>query len=408
MSGDTKQAEKEYLSRSGSLAWEQVKPFSPAATDTLAESVRLMHDFAVAVNALDPAPSHLILDLGSGSGWTSEWLARLNLHIVSIDIALQMLKVGQARCRGRTVGFVAGDFEALPFRSGSFDRALCLNALHHVPKPAQALREIARVLGEHGQLVLIEPGHGHANRETSQTAMRDFGVLEQDLEATMLMRLCREAGFLHVTVRPLSYMSGEIDLTFDEVSRWRTWTRTKRPRRVLQKIWRALLELPGLKKNGVLFEEAMSMWTSRVLMRHIGEQAVVVAAKSAQSRSREYRATLALENPLGIHDGAVEGRLRIHNAGNLTWRAGSRVGPVRVGVQLLDADHQVQAKDFLRITLPHDIPPGDDCVVSLEFRLPDGARPHYLKIDMVAEGAAWFEAQGSTPLIEAIPLKRDQ
>jgi hypothetical protein len=332
----------------------------------------------------------------------------LNLHVVSIDIALEMLKVGQARCGGRSVGFVAGDVETLPFRSGSFDRALCLNALHHVPNPAQALREIARVLGEHGQLVLIEPGHGHADRETSQTAMRDFGVLEQDLEATMLMRLCREAGFLHVTVRPLSYMSGEIDLTFDEVSRWRTWTRTKRPRRALQKIWRALLELPGLKKDGVLFEEAMSMWTSRVLMRHIGEQAVVVAAKSAQPRSREYRASLALESPLTIRDGAVAGRLRIHNAGSLTWRAGGRIGPVRAGVQLLDADRRVQAKDFLRIPLPHDISPGDDCIVPLEFRLPDGARPHYLKIDMVAEGATWFEAQGSTPLTAAIPLQRDQ
>jgi len=37
---DTKQAEKDYLRRSGSLAWEQVKPFSPPATDTLGESVR--------------------------------------------------------------------------------------------------------------------------------------------------------------------------------------------------------------------------------------------------------------------------------------------------------------------------------------------------------------------------------
>jgi hypothetical protein len=147
----------------------------------------------------------------------------------------------------------------------------------------------------------------------------------------------------------------------------------------------------------------MSMWTSRVLMRHIGEQAVVVAAKSAQPRSREYRATLALESPLRIHDGVVDGRLRIHNAGNLTWRAASRVGPVRVGVQLLDANQQVQAKDFVRIPLPDDIPPGGDCVVSFESRLPDGARPRYLKIDMVAEGATWFEAQGSTPLIEAIP-----
>ena len=403
MSRDTKQAEKDYLRRSGSLAWEQVKPFSPPATDTLAESVRLMHDFAVSLNALDPSASDLILDLGTGSGWTSEWLARLNLRLVSIDIALDMLKIGQARCAGRNVGFAAGDFEALPFRSGSFDRALCLNALHHVPKPAQALREIARVLNDRGRLVLIEPGHGHAQRDTSQAAMSEFGVLEQDLEATMLMRLCHEAGFSHVTVRPLSYMSGEIDLTLDEVSKWRAWTRTKRPWRAMRKLWRALMEVPGLKKDGLLFEDAMSMWTSRVLMRHIGEQALVVAAKGAKPAAREYRAAIDLQTlPSPGPADVFVGRLSIRNAGNLTWRAGSRVGPVRVGVQLLDGAQQLQEKDYLRVALPHDVPPGDLCVIQVEVPLPAGSAPCYLKFDLVAEGVTWFESEGSSPLVVAV------
>jgi SAM-dependent methyltransferase len=404
VSRDTKQAEKDYLRRSGSLAWEQVKPFSPPATDTLGESVRLMHDFAVALNALDPSASDLILDLGTGSGWTSEWLARLNLRVVSMDIALDMLKIGQARCGGRNVGFAAGDFEALPFLSGSFDRALCLNALHHAPKPGQALREIARVLNDRGLLVLIEPGHGHAQRDTSQAAMNEFGVLEQDLEATMLMGLCHEAGFAHVTVRPLSYMSGEIDLTLDELSKWRTWTRTKRPWRAMRKVWRALKELPGLQKDGLLFEDAISMWTSRVLMRHIGEQALVVAAKGAKPAAREYRAAIDLQTAQSPQRADVfVGRLSIRNAGNLTWRAGSRVGPVRLGVQLLDGAQQLQEKDLLRVPLPHDVPPGDHCVVQVEVPLPAGNAPHYLKFDLVAEGVTWFETEGSSPLVVAIP-----
>lgn len=404
MSRDTKQAEKDYLSRSGSRAWEQVKPFSPPATDTLAESVRLMHDFAVALNALDPAVTDLILDLGSGPGWTSEWLARLNLRVVSTDIAVDMLKVGHARCLGWNVGFAAGDFEALPFRSGSFDRALCLNALHHVPKPAQALREIARVLNDSGRLVLVEPGDGHATRRTSQQAMSELGVLEQDLEATMLMRLCHEAGFSHVTVRPLSYMSGEIELTLEELSNWRTWTRTKRPWRAMRKLWRALLEVPGMRKEGLLFEDAVSMWTARVLMRHLGEQAVVVAAKGPRPAPREYRASIDLQPLAPARAGVFAGRLNIRNAGNLTWRADSRVGPVRIGVQLLDDRHHVQVKDFLRVHLPHDIPPGDACVVTVEVQLPDGVAPHSLKFDLVAEGVAWFETEGSTPLIVPLPF----
>jgi SAM-dependent methyltransferase len=404
VSRDTKQAEKDYLTRSGSLAWEQVKPFSPPATDTLAESVRLMHDFAVALNALDPSASDLILDLGTGSGWTSEWLARLNLRVVSTDISLDMLRVGQARCKGRNVGLAAGDFEALPFRTGSFDRALCLNALHHAPKPGQALREIARVLNDRGLLVLIEPGHGHAQRDTSQAAMTEFGVLEQDLEATMLMRLCQEAGFSHVTVRPLSYMSGEIDLTLDQLTTWQTWTRTKRPLRALRKLWRALMELPGLQKEGLLFEDAMSMWTSRVLMRHIGEQALVVAAKGGPPAARQYRAAIDLQAPLSQDRATIFlGRLSLRNAGNLTWRAEGRVGAVRLGVQLLDDAQRLQEKDLLRVPLPHDVPPGDECVVQVEVPLPAGTELHYLKFDLVAEGVAWFETEGSTPLVVAVP-----
>jgi hypothetical protein len=237
--------------------------------------------------------------------------------------------------------------------------------------------------------------------------MSEFGVLEQDLEATMLMRLCHEAGFSHVTVRPLSYMSGEIDLTLEELSTWRTWTRTKRPWRAMRKLWRALLELPGLQKDGLLFEDAMSMWTSRVLMRHIGEQALVVAAKGARPAPREYRAAIALQTlqtpPLPGRADVFVGRLSIRNAGNLTWRAEGRVGVVRLGVQLLDGAKQLQEKDLLRVPLPHDVPPGDDCVVQFEIPLPAGTAPHYLKFDLVAEGVAWFETEGSTPLVVAVP-----
>ena len=68
MNPDTKQAEKNYLRRGGSVTWEQFKPFSPPGMDTLRDSVRLMHDFAVAVNALGVTSTHRILDLGTGSG----------------------------------------------------------------------------------------------------------------------------------------------------------------------------------------------------------------------------------------------------------------------------------------------------------------------------------------------------
>ena len=52
---------------------------------------------------------------------------------------------------------VVGDMEALPFEDGSFDAALFVGALHHVPDPLPALREASRVVRPGGRLFAAEP-----------------------------------------------------------------------------------------------------------------------------------------------------------------------------------------------------------------------------------------------------------
>src|SRR5438874_12386346 len=97
---ESKRSEKEYGRHAATASWELVKPFSPAGANTLAESLPLIHDFAIAANILSAAPHHLILDLGAGACWCSEWLQRLNLRTVSVDISVDMLKVGRRRLLG--------------------------------------------------------------------------------------------------------------------------------------------------------------------------------------------------------------------------------------------------------------------------------------------------------------------
>lgn len=55
--------------------------------------------------------------------------------------------------------FVAGGAQAIPFPGASFDLALMLKSLHHVPRPlmAQALAEASRVLRPGGHLYVSEP-----------------------------------------------------------------------------------------------------------------------------------------------------------------------------------------------------------------------------------------------------------
>ena len=84
----------------------------------------------------------------------------------------RVLDIGGARRRGRfeppaearwVVADLSGacdvraDIVALPFRSGAFDAIKATEVLEHVPDPAAALRECARVLRAGGHLVATAP-----------------------------------------------------------------------------------------------------------------------------------------------------------------------------------------------------------------------------------------------------------
>jgi SAM-dependent methyltransferase len=95
-----------------------------------------------------------VLDSGSGPGsWVlQEQRAR--------DAARIGLLVGQDVYRPDVTqldAFVLARSEALPFAAGSFDLVLAYNVIEHLPDPAHALREIARVLVPGGVLALKTP-----------------------------------------------------------------------------------------------------------------------------------------------------------------------------------------------------------------------------------------------------------
>ncbi|MDP4023237.1 class I SAM-dependent methyltransferase [Methylobacterium sp. NEAU 140] len=102
-----------------------------------------------------PLPGRQILDIGCGPGALARALAAEGAAVTGVDPGEAAL----ARARAAVPGarFEAASGEALPFPASHFDGAVLLNALHHVPDPAKALTEAARVLRPGCALVVVEP-----------------------------------------------------------------------------------------------------------------------------------------------------------------------------------------------------------------------------------------------------------
>ena len=397
----SKDAEKTYLGLTGSSAWEQSKPFSHPGADTLTDSVQLMHDFAVAMMALQPTAGDLILDLGAGGCWVSDLLGKLHRRSVAVDISLEMLQAGRARPGGQRIRAAAGDMEALPFRSGTFNKAVCLSALHHVPDMRAAIHEIGRVLTSDGVAIFSEPGRGHAEAAVSTAAMRDFGVLEQEVRIGEFAAAASEAGFRDVRIKTLAYSIPAFDLTPDEWRRWARLAGSRRPLRALTKMGRAFLEFFGLGKRGVLFEEAFGMSMVRTLRHATEDHPIILASKQPLRDARQMalrRAQIDVEMPRAVAPGAaIPVQVWLTNHGTERWDAAGRsgTGQVRLGVQLLGPDRRLVARDHHRVALPADIPPGGSATLVFDCPVPAAAGAYALKFDVVAEGVAWFESAGS-------------
>src|SRR5262245_61341469 len=106
------------------------------------------HAFALAVlvSMIDFFEIQSILDVGSGTGRALLAIRRSHpaVRLVGVEPSPEM------RSQGHTNGLAAnelidGDAQSLSFGDESFDLVCEFGALHHIPKPRKAVREMLRV-----------------------------------------------------------------------------------------------------------------------------------------------------------------------------------------------------------------------------------------------------------------------
>lgn len=101
-----------------------------------------------------------VLDVASGDGCYSLWLAERAAQVVGVDLSPACLAAAREHIAGSPLAdrirFDLADATALPFDDGSFDLAWCAQSFYSLPDPAAALREMVRVTRPGGHVAVLE------------------------------------------------------------------------------------------------------------------------------------------------------------------------------------------------------------------------------------------------------------
>jgi ubiquinone/menaquinone biosynthesis C-methylase UbiE len=163
-----------FLARVGA---SHIHPYEKSATDILIKELKLNH-------------GHKALEIGCGTGGTIVRICgRYKVHLYGVDRLDEMLAAAGKRIRltglSRQVCLFKGDISALPFDSGTFDRAYAESVLGILSseKVEAVLDEVYRVLDEQGIFVLndaiwkaaVSPEQVQA---INGACLEDFGLLQ--------------------------------------------------------------------------------------------------------------------------------------------------------------------------------------------------------------------------------------
>jgi SAM-dependent methyltransferase len=321
-----------------------------------------------------------VLDFGAGTGWTSRFLSQLGCEVIVSDVsqtALDLAAEGYERLP--VIGpkpeptFLRFDGRRIGLEDNSVDRILCFDALHHTVNPNEVLAEMARVLRPGGIAAFSEPGPNHSKGAQSQYEMKNYTVIENDILIRDIESSALGAGFDRLELAV--FTTQPFHLSADGYER--------------------LLARRSEAYN-YLSHHREFLNTRRVFFLH---------AQGSERRDSRRRDGLHADLWVTLEEGEfrssmpIEFEFRAENSGLNWWLAGDApIGPVVLGVHLYGEGGTLIDRDFCRIDLgcPEGVPPGGVAVGS--GRLPTLASGSYVvEFDLVAEGVAWFEINGSVP-----------
>ena len=130
----------------------QSAAWSAGAFEDVAESIHDMH--VALVEALDPQPGDVWLDVGCGAGNLAELAAGAGARVTGIDLSPRLIEVAKARAEagGFEIEYRVGDAENLDVEDASFGKVTSSVGMIFAPDHDAVAREVVRVTRPGGRL----------------------------------------------------------------------------------------------------------------------------------------------------------------------------------------------------------------------------------------------------------------
>lgn len=365
----------EYFQNLPNPLMQMGKPFTmPANLPHTLEGLAMM------CKGLRLTPTMSVVDFGAGTCWLSRYLAQMGCDPIAVDVSPAALELGKKLfndyplCGHRlgTPTFLVYDGHRIGLPDASVDRIICFDSFHHVPNPEEVLAEFYRILKPSGLIGFHEPGLGHSQTLESQKEMRDFKVLENDVDKQHIFEAWQELG--PGEFRTI-FHSG-LDLEYDKAAYDALFSNPLRAQSLLRKLLRV-----NRVDNVFFLSKGPFICDSRVREG--------LAAKIDPERSL-----------MKVRAGAeVSFDVTLTNTGQNRWLTSGEdhFGVVQLGGHLLSARGDILSYEFLRAELPGEIMPGETCVISMSFTAPAQAGEYILELDMVAGYVCWFVENAGIP-----------
>jgi ubiquinone/menaquinone biosynthesis C-methylase UbiE len=364
-------AHEQWFARMPNLDHVMKKPFGNPR-----ECAEIFQQLGRLFAGLRLSPGMTVLDFGCGTCWMTEFLNKMGMHVVgldvsqtALDIGRQMLALDQRINPDLSIELLTYDSHRIPLENESVDRVMCFSALHHVANKIEILQEIYRVMKPDAIFGLADAGIDQDTIPQSVFERETWGVLEDNLQLEELQEIGQAAGFSDMYLT----LASEPHFWFP----FRGYGRVGEQRDAL---------FDSARKFSRHFE--VFFFTKGDPLTPTSATPDCLLAQLDIDQGEVGLVGDTLSKPLVV---------RATNTGNSIWLAdtGGKDGQVNLGMHLFTAAGELMNLDYFRMPLQGDVHPGQS--VEFEVRCLDNPGPgnYLLEVDLVDEGLCWFKQWGT-------------